>query len=580
MRFGLLRSPSPSPLRSYTRRDRRRSSTFGLPSDSDSDEGAAEGEEEEDESPSSSPSSDSFCLHSDVQSPPALSPPRPKRLPRSAAERRYMEETIAAIRLRARHYDPYEEWEKQTRKDALRTARREQTRTRKETDEHCAQNRARDLQLLASKQAEQMAEVQRALSALKVQQQAENNRLTALWKEQDRVRRERIEGVIRSEEQKHRLKLEAERKLKEEEERRRKEEEQRRKAEEERKRQEEEQKRRQKEAEEAEKREKEELERQRRAKLEAEEQSRQLLGMTLAEEDWVHAREALKNLKAGPMKAIKSEKALKSQWSAIRRQITPKIGQLTQDQATISRISRQIIDTIRPPVPLSQNLYFAALSSLAKAILLQAETEVTAEKRSAIPLAQVTANLLGTLDAFPDIFFAKLLQRAGGWPVPCTIPSTDSDGSKWTNRERTKAMGYRMTEGEKESPGDYVMRVSGMMRVYFLVLAAAPPLSGGSACSMFQLSRFWTYFTRIMNDERLLETEVAAQLLYTALDVGGLEARNIWGPQWVKLLEVLYEGAMVGIGGSSDKPLGGSTPEGKAACVRVQLEIERIIQAP
>ena len=42
-----------------------------------------------------------------------------RREPRSPAERRHVEETVAAIRLRTRHHDPFEEWEKQTRKDAL-----------------------------------------------------------------------------------------------------------------------------------------------------------------------------------------------------------------------------------------------------------------------------------------------------------------------------------------------------------------------------------------------------------------------------------------------------------------------------
>jgi len=44
------------------------------------------------------------------------------------------------------------------------------------------------------------------------------------------------------------------------------------------------------------------------------------------------------NLKAGPMKKVKGDKQLKSQWSTIRRQITPKIGQLTQDIESVTRI--------------------------------------------------------------------------------------------------------------------------------------------------------------------------------------------------------------------------------------------------
>lgn len=230
------------------------------------------------------------------------------------------------------------------------------------------------------------------------------------------------------------------------------------------------------------------------------------------------------------MKAVKGNKQLKSQWSAIRRQITPKIGQLTHDIDSVMRIvssfpllqrrlkinylqTQQIIDIICPSSSssLPRDMYFAALSSLAKAILLQAETEVTAEKRSAIPLAMVAASLLGTLQGFPDIFFAKLVQRSGGWPVPTVIPSTDSDGTAWDEEQRAKAMGYRVSENQVEGLSDHVMRVSGMMRVYFLILTAPVP---EPLEKMFQLPRFWTYFARMMGDERLLETAVAAEVLH------------------------------------------------------------------
>lgn len=570
MRYGLPRSTSPSP----ERRSRRRTSTFGLPSDSESDfEGPPTDSDSELSSPSSL-SSDSFCYESESQVPPP--PPRPKREPRSPAEQRHAEDTVAAIRLRTRYHDPYEEWEKQTRKDAFHTARRAQVQTRLETQSRRTQRNTQELQSLAAMHAEQLAEVQRQLAALQVRQQSEVNKLVSSWQEQDKTFRGRIEGVIRVEEEKLRAKLEAERKAREEAEKKRKEEEERRKAEEEVKRKEEEQAQRQREVEAAAKHQEEEKDRLRREKLDAEEQGRAQLGMSLAEEDWVHARETLKNLKAGPMKTVKGNQSLKSKWSAIRRQITPKIGQLTHDIDSVTRITQQLIDIICPSERLPMDIYFAALSSLAKAILLQAETEVTAEKRSAIPLAMVAARLLGTLEGFPDIFFAKLVQRSGGWPVPSVIPSTDSDGTAWNELERTKAMGYRTYDKQRETLSDHVMRVSGMMRVYFLILAAPVPQP---LDKMFQLPRFWTYFARMIGDERLLETAVAAQVLHAALDVGGMEAKFIWGNQWVKMMELLYEGATTGIGGVAGKLVGGQTPEGKAARVRVQLQIERIMDA-
>ena len=81
----------------------------------------------------SSASSDSFCYASDSQVP--ILPPfvfcvllvndlhlfnsKPRHSMRNPSELRSIEETIAAIRLRTRHHDPYEEWERQTRKDAF-----------------------------------------------------------------------------------------------------------------------------------------------------------------------------------------------------------------------------------------------------------------------------------------------------------------------------------------------------------------------------------------------------------------------------------------------------------------------------
>jgi nucleoporin GLE1 len=180
--------------------------------------------------------------------------------------------------------------------------------------------------------------------------------------------------------------------------------------------------------------------------------------------------------------------------------------------------SEQLIRILHPTdqPPHHQAIYIALLSSLAKAILLQAETEVTAEKRSAIPLAQVAFNLLDKLEGFADIFFAKLVQRVGGWPIPAVIPSADHDGTPWkAEAERTKAMGYRKSQtiNDIETAGEYTTRIAGIMRVYFHILKIPPtqkPLH-----PMFQLPKYWVWVARLMSERGLLETTVAPQLLYS-----------------------------------------------------------------
>jgi nucleoporin GLE1 len=142
---------------------------------------------------------------------------------------------------------------------------------------------------------------------------------------------------------------------------------------------------------------------------------------------------------------------------------------------------------------------------------------VTAEKRSAKPLAHVAANLLGALSQFPEVFFAKLVQRAGGWAVPAIIPPKDVDGQPWASDEaRAKVRGYRNSGsggggGGLESAGEYISRMAGMMRVYFEILKVpvAQPLD-----RMFQMPRYWMWFARMTSQRMLLETAVAAQLIY------------------------------------------------------------------
>jgi len=204
------------------------------------------------------------------------------------------------------------------------------------------------------------------------------------------------------------------------------------------------------------------------------------------------------------------------------------------------------------------------LSSLAKAILLQAETEVTAEKRSAKPLAQLTLNSINALDGFGAVFWAKLCQRTGGWAIPAPVPPKDADGTPFTPSTRMKASGLR-----EETSADYVARVAGIMRVYFSLLLLTPssPLS-----REFHTSRLWVFIARLVGQPALLQSSLATELLSVALEVGGSHARNVWGSQWIKLVALLYEGVT-----TDPSPLGGSGPDGRASRVRLQLEIERVM---
>lgn len=174
--------------------------------------------------------------------------------------------------------------------------------------------------------------------------------------------------------------------------------------------------------------------------------------------------------------------------------------------------SQQIIQIIRPTPAYPLQVYYALLSSLSKAILLQAEAEVTAEKRSAGPLAQLTANLLWNLENFHEVFWAKLVQRTGGWPVPTRVPTKDVDGKDLSQQDRRKIAGWRKEDNQEENIGDHMNRVAGIMRVYISILFAQTPKP---LDSLYRLPRFWTWFARILSEPILLQSPVAPELIYS-----------------------------------------------------------------
>ena len=194
---------------------------------------------------------------------------------------------------------------------------------------------------------------------------------------------------------------------------------------------------------------------------------------------------------------------MRSTWSRGRRAIVPKIGQLTNSQSEIDRITTAILGVILVQPPHPEPLYFSLLSALAKAILMQAETEVSARAVTAIPLAKVTLGLMMHLEFFSDVLYARMIQRTGGWAIPIPIgkPATMSEV------EYMKLRGYRT---EREGRKEFETRVAGIMTLYFAILTSdiphpLPPL--------WALPRIWLYFTRLVSTPILLRSDLAMQII-------------------------------------------------------------------
>lgn len=546
MRFSVPRSLSPSPVRKE--RSPRKSGTFRAPSVS------SDSEEDGDDCANSDSSGDT---------------PEPEVLPlsvsssrkeKSAEETSYIADAIASIRLAVSHRDPYEEWTNQTRREARQTARLERSQLTGEQRAKFEAARARDAERLTQIHQRMKQEIEERLAVMLSKRQTYKQNIDNNAQARAKKTRDRIEAVIQFEEDRQKEILEKQRLAKEAEERKAQEEEKQKQLALLKQREEKLKQDILKAKEDAEKQKREQEEKEKSEK----EATQASLGLSTPSDDWATARNLLKRVKAGPLAKVKANREVRIRWSRIRREITPKIGQLTNDNQVIQRVCKELLTLCHPSnFAGDQDLYMAVIYSLSKAILLQAEVEVTAEKRSAAPLARVASFFVQNLDRFPQIFFMKLVQRTGGWPIPVKPPPEEGV-------EYSKLAGFR----EDEALPEYTSRVAGLMRVYFQILVTP---TNQPTNIFFRPTMYWTYFARLMRDRSLLASgPVGPELLATALNVGGVQAREIFGKQWHKLMELLYSGLTEA---NSEKPIGGKSPEGTAARTRALLEVEEIMNS-
>ncbi|KAL5532421.1 GLE1 [Sanghuangporus sanghuang] len=515
---------------------------------------------------------------------------------RTPEQERSVSEAVVSVRNHANYVDPYEEWESRTRRDAFLTARRHQSTVLHEIREgqrkfHSAQQQQHD-----ANREKELETLHRFMETHRKNSLAAESQLRERWKERDKKLWERIEASIREEEEKLRMAQEAQRKAREEAERKRREQEEKRRKEEENKRKAEEERRQkeledllQKELEVAAEREKEERARKEKTQDTGLVELRERTGMFDCGDMWKIGLRCLKYIKLTTMRAVKGPKPpdpeplgyrapppppLKKLWSAQRRKITPKIGQLTDDEREINRISEELKAIVAPipnmPRPEEgQSLHYALLVSFSKAVIAQAETEVTAHKAQAGPLARVAVSLITAYPPLGDIFFARLCARAGCWAAgvePLTVE--DETWEQLPEKEKQKRWGARSDENLEEQ----MTRISGVMRLYFAMLFAALKL-GVHVTAAFRPSRFWLYLAQLLNNRTMLEKPVAPEIIYVALDEGGIHAKAIWGKQFIKMLQFMYEG----LTGDDKLRFGGSEVLAQAARARCLLEIEKVM---
>ncbi|CAD6886429.1 unnamed protein product [Tilletia controversa] len=340
-----------------------------------------------------------------------------------------------------------------------------------------------------------------------------------------------------------------------------------------------------KEEEEARRREAEAEEERKREKAAAEADAASTLGGVAGPSLWTQARDdyekwysRIQDIKTNVLPQISDNPDWRKQCFMAKRQITPKISQLTNSRSEIIRITTSIADVLGQAKNAHPAIYTWILNHLSKCLIRQAEQEVAARSSTAFPLARVVVWLIFSgHEELGEVLMARLVKKCcyvvAYWPQK---GKTQSDG------EYRKQLGRPRPD---ETTHTFNSRMSGIFALYCAILQTLPtppPTQTGGSLNLetmpacFRSNMLWTWqaraMTRPMTDHPLTPT-----LLATCFEVAGRRAQGYYGKQMSKLWRLLLvEGLRERKAGYVHRYLEAGAEDGGAlaASSRLQLLLE------
>ncbi|KAJ1019479.1 hypothetical protein NDA16_000790 [Ustilago loliicola] len=284
----------------------------------------------------------------------------------------------------------------------------------------------------------------------------------------------------------------------------------------------------------------------------------------------------IRHIKTDVLPAISSSPDLRKQCFAAKRQITPKVGQLTNSRQEITRITQAIaavLDAAKQAAASgSGDVYAWILNHLAKCLIRQAEQEVAAKQDTAYPLARVVVwlMLLGHTE-LADVLMARLCKKCP-WVIP-VWPARTKEMDEATYR---KVMGYKSAE---ETTENYSNRMNGISAFYFAILQTVPtPPPGANNIELDRIpihlrsTTLWRWSVRALTPSAagvvFLDHPMCPSTWAVFIEIAGTYALRVYGKQMRKVFELLL---MDGLEGKKAGWLKQDKPYVKAATVRLEL---------
>ncbi|CAN6671088.1 mRNA export factor Gle1p [Trichomonascus vanleenenianus] len=374
-----------------------------------------------------------------------------------------------------------------------------------------------------------------------VQEMIEERKWLAMLIQKEKEEEERK----KREEEERRRREEEERRRKEEEERRRKEEEERKRIEEEKKRAEEQKKRIEEEkrieearkeeerkSKEAEaKRKKEEVEQKLKEEAERQAKGSGFSSHEEIEKEFLKNRELIASIKADINEPVKQNPDLRKYTFNAKRQIKPKLGQLTNSMEKILTLVDEIEAVINEAKAQNELAYRWLLNFLAKSVVQQAEAEVAVKTDAAQPLGILTVQAMVRLEGFTELLIARFIKKC-----PHLIGYTNP----LKTEEQYTLMGWKRRDDKWEDEGQYSERIGGMVSVW-AVITHSKFTEASNRTHPYPISHAWKFLARQLNKDPQYIHSSDFSAVAAWWDISATRFLQAFGKQGEKLLDLAWD---------------------------------------
>ncbi|KAK0564725.1 Nuclear pore complex nucleoporin component [Tilletia horrida] len=310
---------------------------------------------------------------------------------------------------------------------------------------------------------------------------------------------------------------------------------------------------------------------------------------TQARDEYERLYSKIQDIKANVLPQVSGNPDWRKQCFMAKRQITPKISQLTNSRSEVIRITLAIADILGQAQNANMAIYTWILNHLSKCLIRQAEQEVAVKVDMAFPLARVVVWLiLSGHTELGNVLMARMVKKCcyvvAYWPSK-TAAQSDAEYRKQIGRP-----------DPEETTHSFNSRMSGIFALYCAILQTVPtppPTAANNGASAFgsasipanmeampphfRSERLWIWPARALT-KPMNELPLTPTLLATCFEVAGHRALDYFGKQATKVWKLLLtEGIRKRRAGFVSKFVDNPAAEdggAKAASARLQLLLE------